>query len=103
MVLYRSALPRSYLRVSGVRVVGSEWGTGTENGTENCEYDTKYKVKSLIPRPFLSLCVFPLIKTLYFLNYTVKPRFTGPIGGKELGPVNREALYIGVHFTLIYT
>ena len=23
--------------------------------------------------------------------------------GKELGPVNREARYIGVHFTLIYT
>ena len=23
--------------------------------------------------------------------------------GKELGPVNREAQYIGVHFTLIYT
>ena len=34
---------------------------------------------------------------------TVKPRFTGPLGGKELGPVNREARYIGVHFTLIYT
>ena len=33
---------------------------------------------------------------------TVKPRFTGPVGGKELGPVNREARYIGVHFTLIY-
>ena len=34
---------------------------------------------------------------------TVKPRFTGPLGGKKLGPVNREARYIGVHFTLIYT
>ena len=34
---------------------------------------------------------------------TVKPRFTGPHGGKELGRVNREAWYIGVHFTLIYT
>ena len=34
---------------------------------------------------------------------TVKPRFTGPLGGKELGPVNRKARYIGVHFTLIYT
>ena len=22
---------------------------------------------------------------------TVKPRFTGPLGGKELGPLNREA------------
>ena len=37
------------------------------------------------------------------LLYTVKPRFTGPLGEKELGPVNREARYIGVHFTLIYT
>ena len=35
-------------------------------------------------------------------NNTVKHRFTGPLGGKELGPVNREARYIGVHFTLIY-
>ena len=34
---------------------------------------------------------------------TVKPQFTGPLGEKELGPVNREARYIGVHFTLIYT
>ena len=34
---------------------------------------------------------------------TVKPRFTGPVGEKELGPVNREARYIGVHFALIYT
>ena len=33
---------------------------------------------------------------------TVKPRFTGPLGGKELSPVNREARYFGVHFTLIY-
>ena len=40
---------------------------------------------------------------LCYLEVTVKPRFTGPIGEKELGPVNREALYIGVHFTLIYT
>ena len=37
------------------------------------------------------------------LPYTVKPRFTGPLGGKELGPVNREARYIGVDLTLIYT
>ena len=36
-------------------------------------------------------------------DYTVKPRFTGPLGGKELGPVNWEAWYILVHFTLIYT
>ena len=36
-------------------------------------------------------------------THTVKPRFTGPLGGKELGPVNRDARYIGVHFTLIYT
>ena len=35
--------------------------------------------------------------------YTVKPRFTGPLGGKGLGPVNREARSIGVHFTLICT
>ena len=41
----------------------------------------------------------PYIKT----EITVKPRFTGPLGGKELGPVNREARYIGVHFALIYT
>ena len=34
---------------------------------------------------------------------TVKPRFTGPLGGKELNPVNQEAWYIGVHFALIYT
>ena len=34
---------------------------------------------------------------------TVKPRFTGPHEGKELSPVNREAWYIGVHFTLICT
>ena len=36
-------------------------------------------------------------------EHTVKPRFTGPLGGKGLGPVNREARYIGLHFTLIYT
>ena len=36
------------------------------------------------------------------IEITVKPRFTGPVGGKELGPVNREARYIGEHFTLIY-
>ena len=36
-----------------------------------------------------------------FQTYTMKPRFTGPVRGKELGPVNREARYIGVHFTLI--
>ena len=29
---------------------------------------------------------------------TVKPQFTGPLGEKELGPVNREARYIGVQF-----
>ena len=40
---------------------------------------------------------------LHAIAITVKPRFTGPLGGKELGPVNREARYIGVHFTLIYT
>ena len=38
-----------------------------------------------------------------FYDYTVKPQFTGPLGGKELGPVNREARYIRVHFKLIYT
>ena len=34
---------------------------------------------------------------------TVKPWFTGSFGGNELGPVNQEARYIGVNFTLIYT
>ena len=34
---------------------------------------------------------------------TVKPRFSGPLGGKELSPVDRDARYVGVHFTLIYT
>ena len=29
--------------------------------------------------------------------YTVKPRFTGPLGGKELGPVNRKTRQIEVH------
>ena len=38
----------------------------------------------------------------YFVD-TVKPRFTGLLGGKEKGPVNREARYIGVNFTMIYT
>ena len=36
-------------------------------------------------------------------HVTEKPRFTGPVWGKELGPVNRETRYIGVRFTLIYT
>ena len=36
-------------------------------------------------------------------HITVKPQFTGPLGGKELGPVNRDARYIRVDYTLIYT
>ena len=38
-----------------------------------------------------------------FFPDTVKPRYTGPVWGKKLGPVNLEARYIGVYFTLIYT
>ena len=36
-------------------------------------------------------------------SITVKPRFTGPLGGKELDSVNQEARYIRVHYMLIYT
>ena len=36
-------------------------------------------------------------------SITVKPRVTGPLGGKELGSVNQEARYIRVHYMLIYT
>ena len=36
------------------------------------------------------------------ISGTVKPRFTGPLGGKELSLLNRETRYIGVLFTLIY-
>ena len=60
----------------------------------------------LFPHHFHVLITFSLslghFFSLVFVT-TVKPRFTGPLGGKELGPVNREARYIGVQFTLIYT
>ena len=35
----------------------------------------------------------PRVSLDYYIEarYTVKPRFTGPLGGKEKGPVNRKA------------
>ena len=51
----------------------------------------------------LSLNLMCRVSSLDSHGHTVKPRFTRPVGGKELGPVYREALYIRVHFTLIYT
>ena len=47
------------------------------------------------------------IKYIWIYNHAIHMYSKTPIyqatGGKELGPVNQEAWYIGVHFALIYT